>query len=160
MSAATKITPPFSADDVLPGAQFIDAYQVALPGPDMSARMAAEKMLGRSPRWISRLMSARNALVAPFGLKRPEWDELKAGNRIGIFPVISETPQQILLGFDDKHMDFRVVVSMLSGKGCEHVALTTVVRKHNLLGQVYLAVVLPFHVIIVKSMLARLERQG
>ena len=35
----------------------------------LDARQAAERMIGRAPRWIEALVALRNILVAPFGLK-------------------------------------------------------------------------------------------
>ena len=154
--AIEAITPPFPANAVLPGAQFIDTYRVALTGPPVTARAAAERMMGRSPKWVGRLMALRNRLVAPFGLRTPEWNAPKNSDMIGIFPVLSDTPAQVLLGFDDRHLDFRVVVSVSSGDVASHASITTVVRKHNLLGHIYLASIMPFHRLIVKSMLRQI----
>ena len=33
---------------------------------------------------------------------------------IGIFPVVSETPERLVAGFNDKHLDFRVVVDIVT----------------------------------------------
>ncbi len=155
--AVEAVTPPFPANAVLPGAQFIDTYRVALTGPPITARAAATRMMGRSPKWVARLMSLRNRLVAPFGLRTPDWDAPKMADMIGIFPVLSDSPGQMLLGFDDRHLDFRVVVSVSAVEDGPHASITTVVRKHNLLGHVYLASIMPFHKLIVKSMLRQIE---
>ena len=71
-----------------------------------------ERMMGRSPRWVETLLSLRNALVAPFGLKTSGAGEHAAGGLIGIFPVLSETPDRLVAGFNDHHLDFRVVVDV------------------------------------------------
>ena len=64
------------------------------------------------------------------------------------------------MGLADKHLDFRLAidVSALDERRREVVA-TTLVRTHNLLGRVYLAIVLPFHRRIVPSMIARAARR-
>jgi hypothetical protein len=58
----------------------------------------------------------------------------------------------LVAGFNDHHLDFRVVVDVAAG---EQVTATTLVKTHNFLGRLYLAIVLPFHRLIVRSMLRR-----
>ena len=110
-------------------------------------------MMGRSPRWIETLLSLRHLLVAPFGLKRSGDGEKSAGGLIGIFPVVSETPERLVTGFDDRHLDFRVVVDVATAGPGQQVTATTLVRTHNLLGRTYLAIITPFHRLIVRALL-------
>ncbi len=42
---------------LLAGAQFVDAYSIAIDGAALDARQAAEKMLARLPRWIEVLLA-------------------------------------------------------------------------------------------------------
>jgi hypothetical protein len=72
---------------------------------------------------------------------------------IGIFPVISETPERLVAGFDDRHLDFRVVVDVASSGQGQDVTATTLVLTHNLLGRTYLAIITPFHRLIARTML-------
>ena len=65
------VKPEIDTVGLLPGAQFADAYCVAVDGVTLDARHAAEKMLSRGPRWIDALLALRNHLVKPFGLKTP-----------------------------------------------------------------------------------------
>jgi hypothetical protein len=147
------IVPNADTRPLLDGAQFSDAFSIAVDNTALDARHAAEKMLARGPRWIDALMSLRNRLVAPFGLKTPSPGETTATDTVGIFPVISETPSRLVAGFNDRHLDFRVVVDVApSGQG-KRVTLTTLVLTHNLLGRVYLAIILPFHRLIARTML-------
>jgi uncharacterized protein DUF2867 len=151
-----EVEPEIDAGSLLAGAQFIDAYSVTVDGTALDARHAAEKMLAHGPRWIEALMSLRNRLVKPFGLKIPapaESAKTASAATIGIFPVLSETPDRVVAGLNDKHLDFRVVVDIAkSGRG-QRVTATTLVLTHNLLGRTYLATILPFHRLIVRSML-------
>jgi Protein of unknown function (DUF2867) len=149
------IVPDADTRALLADAQFSDAFSIAVDDTGLDARQAAEKMLARGPRWIDALMRLRNRLVAPFGLKTPAPGEAAATDTIGIFPVISETPGRLVAGFNDHHLDFRVVVDVApSGQG-KRVTLTTLVLTHNLLGRVYLAIILPFHRLIARTMLGQ-----
>jgi hypothetical protein len=121
------IKPDIDAGALLPGAQFADSYCVAVDGAALDARHAAEKMLSQGPRWIDALMALRNHLVKPFGLKTPPSNAGASAESIGIFPVVAETPDRLVAGFDDSHLDFRVVVDVAAaGKG-QRVTVTTLV---------------------------------
>jgi len=93
--------------------------------------------------------------LLPLGLKTSGAGEPATGGMIGIFPVVSETPERLVAGFNDNHLDFRVVVDVATVGAGQQVTATTLVRTHNWLGRTYLAVILPFHRLIVSSMLRR-----
>ncbi|CUX09346.1 conserved hypothetical protein [Agrobacterium tumefaciens str. CFBP 5621] len=50
-----------------------------------------------------------------------------------------------MLGFDDRHLDFRIVVDLEERGNGQMVIVTTIVRRKNLFGRLYLLVVEPFH---------------
>ena len=101
-------------------------------------------------------MRLRNLIVAPLGLKTPSHGKALAADSVGLFPVISETPGRIVAGFDDKHLDFRVIVEVTGAAPRRDVTATTLVMTHNLLGRVYLATIMPFHRIIVPAMMRQI----
>jgi hypothetical protein len=72
---------------------------------------------------------------------------------IGLFPIVSETPDRLVAGFNDKHLDFRVVVDVAASGAARNVTATTLVKTHNWLGRTYLAIILPFHRLVVRSLL-------
>jgi hypothetical protein len=147
------VQPDVDTETLLAGAQFSDAFSIMVNDAALDARHAAEMMVARGPRWIEALLNLRNRLVAPFGLKTPVPTGTSAADRIGIFPVISETPGRLVAGLNDKHLDFRLVVDVAAETNGCRVTATTLVLTHNLLGRTYLAIILPFHRLIVPSML-------
>jgi Protein of unknown function (DUF2867) len=153
MTRVHAVQPDVDTETLLAGAQFSDAFSIVVHDAALDARRAAERMVARGPRWIEALLNLRNRLVAPFGLKTPVPTATSATDRIGIFPVISETPGRIVAGLNDKHLDFRLVVDVAAEAGGRRVTATTLVLTHNLLGRTYLAIILPFHRLIVPSML-------
>ena len=154
-----EVEPDVDTAEFLAGAQFADAFHISVEGAALDARTAAQRMFGRSPRWVETLLALRNALVLPFGLKTSGADESSAADVIGIFPVVSETPQRLVAGFNDKHLDFRVVVDVAASGQGQSVTATTLVLTHNLLGRSYLAVILPFHRLIARTMLRQVAEQ-
>lgn len=148
-----QVAPNVETNVLLAGADFADAFRLALAGPTLDARQAAERMMGRSPRWVETLLVLRNALVAPFGLKTSGAGYSATTDAIGIFPVLSETPDRLVAGFDDSHLDFRVIVDVSACGDGQQVTATTLVRTNNWLGRIYLAVILPFHRRVVRALL-------
>jgi hypothetical protein len=148
-----EITPAVDADVVLAGAQFADAFCVQISDRNLDARHAAERMLAHQPSWAEALLALRNFLVAPLGLKTSGAGLVPPRDMIGIFPVVRETPDRLIAGFNDRHLDFRVVVDVTAPGGVRQVTLTTLVKTHNWLGRIYLAIILPFHRLIVPALL-------
>ncbi len=148
-----EVDPNVDHGALLAGAQFVDAYSIAIDDAALDARQAAEKMLARAPRWIEMLLALRNFLVAPLGLKTSAPDEPGARDIIGIFPVVRQTPDRLVTGFNDKHLDFRLVVDVASTGDTQRITATTLVLTHNLLGRTYLAIIRPFHRLVVPAML-------
>jgi Protein of unknown function (DUF2867) len=148
-----EVAPDVDPSPLLAGALFVDAYRVAVDGHALDARIAAEKIFARSPRWIEALLRLRNLVVAPFGLKTSGRGEPASGGMVGIFPVVSETPQRLVAGFNDHHLDFRVVVDVAAVADGQEVIMTTLVKTHNWLGRIYLIVIMPFHRLIARTML-------
>ncbi len=141
----------------LPCADWADCYELLVPGCGLTATLAARRTMGDFPGWVRALMRLRNAIVRPFGLKGsgpPNTREM-----IGIFPVLSRSDEQMVLGFDDTHLNFRIVVDVRpAGDTQQVVNVTTLVHRKILLGKLYLAVITPFHRLIVRTMLDRLSR--
>ena len=152
-----EITPAVDADTLLSGAQFADAFCVEVADRDLDARRAAERMMARQPRWAEALVSLRNFLVSPLGLKTSGATPGAPREMIGIFPVVSETPDRLIAGFNDSHLDFRVVVDVTTPGGIRQVTLTTLVKTHNWMGRTYLAIIIPFHRLIVPALLRQVK---
>ena len=153
MSDVRKVEPRTDTRPALSGAQFSDAFSITVD-ENLDARHAAERMMAGKSWWIDALLVVRNIIVAPFGLKDGKHKDACL-DVIGIFPVVSETPERLVAGFDDKHLDFRVVVDVAGATPGRSVTATTLVMTHNLLGRVYLTIIMPFHKIVVRTMLRR-----
>ena len=136
---AIPAVPCADAERILPGYQFADAYKV--PAPHGVDAIAATRMaFARGPWWIRTLMGLRNRLGRAVGLKPAP----ASG-----FPVISQSVDEVLMGFNDKHLDFRIVVAVAGG----FATVTTIVRWHNAWGRAYLAAIMPFHRAIAARMI-------
>lgn len=126
---------------------FVDCF--ATEG-NISPRTAAEEIVD-FPSWARWLVKLRGIVTAPFGLDQ---DGPEAGDKLGFFPVESETETEVIAGFNDKHLDFRVSVICENGQ----LSLATWVHPHNIGGRIYLATILPFHILIARNGVARAAR--
>lgn len=122
---------------------FVDCY--AKPSTRPLDQAAARAFT--FPAWVSALMRLRNLLVAPFGLNT----KITNPNRIGIFPLVTRSENELILGLDDSHLDFRI--SVLRQDGMLYFA--TWVRTKNRFGRLYLRSIMPFHILIVRNALSR-----
>jgi hypothetical protein len=111
-------------------------------------------------------MTLRNKTVSLFGLKdlggmgdfnsaKPDTDYLP-GDRVGIFTLISNTPDEVLLGDSDKHLDVVLSIYKTNQDSDCSIVVTTVVHTHNLLGKAYMLPVTPLHKLIAPAVLSRL----
>jgi hypothetical protein len=145
---------------------YTDAYLARLPaGRRYTLDEAIALVFTTVPGWVKRLMQLRNALVRPFGLKVGAPREapgrggpLLPGARVGIFRVFDRRPNELLLGEDDRHLDFRVSVLLRNDGEAQWATVTTVVSFHNSLGRAYFALVRPFHQMIVPALMRRALR--
>lgn len=143
----------------LANADWADAYQVNLEAGRRfdTARDAAEAIVHAFPKATNYLLALRGIIMAPFGLKGPGHIDAMKVDRVGFFPIMNEKADSITAGFDDSHLDFRIVVDLGEEGSLQTVKLATIIRRHNWVGKTYLAVILPFHRWIIQSALARLE---
>jgi hypothetical protein len=141
----------------LPEADWADCYQLRVDDRMMTAGDAARAMLGHFPAWVRVLMALRNALVAPLGIKPSTAHSPGDMEMIGIFPVVSRSPSEIVLGFDDRHLDFRAVITVEDDGDGRLVSATTLVKRKILIGRLYLVAITPFHNLVVRSALGRLK---
>jgi hypothetical protein len=139
----------------LPSVDYFDVFSTQL-GSDVSLEEVARRVFARRP---PRLMHLRDALVRPFGLKtspkgpRPP-PRFVPGERIGLFTLFQHSEQELLLGEDDRHLDFRVCLRVANGEA----SLATAVRFRSLFGRAYFFLVRPFHALVVRGMLRRATR--
>jgi hypothetical protein len=155
----SKITPRLP-HPALPQADWADCYQLSVPAASLTAIEAARLMLGYTPFWISSLMRLRNLIVGPLlGLRTDTHDLPEGAEMIGIFPVLSQSERQVVVGFDDRHLDFRIVIDVEETGGGKRVSAMTLVQRKILIGRLYLAAITPFHNLIVSTALAGLNNK-
>lgn len=136
---------------------YTDTYYHTIHAPqnqvDIDAVAAAFGQSG--PRWVDHLMALRDRIVALVGLKTANSiDENDGRERVGMFSVLGRRADEILLGEDDSHLNFRISITLEPLGECDkRIGVTTAVKIHNRLGRCYFFFVKPAHRIIVPRML-------
>ena len=161
----TQIEPPpeCGVSGWFSGVDLVDSCAVPLAG-DAAADMdtLAMSALGHPPSWVRSLLFIRDAVMSLFGVKSSGdfRRSPRRRDRIDFFPVLSRSATEIILGADDRHLDFRLsLLRRQASHGMPLLVATTVVHCHNRLGRWYLATIMPFHRLIVRSSLRRIEER-
>ncbi|MFH0733276.1 MAG: DUF2867 domain-containing protein [bacterium] len=157
---------------------YFDSYEAIIKDKNnlLGISDIAKAFLKLGPKWIDYLLIIRNKIVSLFGLKttnnidKTKYSDIlnfEPEERIGIFKVFSKTNNEIILGEDDKHLNFRVSLFLEESKinkTDKIITVTTVVKYNNWLGRLYFFPVKPFHKLIVqitmKKNLQELEKNS
>ena len=147
---------------------YVDSFSGVFADPhhQITVTHVAKAFFSSGPTWIGSLFVLRNKIVALFGLKVPEnvtnrQEQLNnfkclPGERLGLFKVFDATDNEVILGEDDKHLNFRVSLFLARAPldpTLKELTITTTVEFHNWFGRLYFLPVRPFHSLIVPTML-------
>jgi hypothetical protein len=138
---------------------YADTYTIAVD-PRHTLDTLAYGVFGTLPRWVRHLLSLRDRLMKPLGLvtraERPA-SELEAalvpGACLGFFPVLKRGADELLLGENDRHLDFRVGIIRTQQRGGTWLSVTTAVQFHGWPGHLYFVPVRPFHALIMQRLM-------
>lgn len=131
-------------------ADYCDKYQKHLSPATLSVDRLFDFMFVQFPKPVAWLLKLRAKLVRPLGLKESvSFHDL----------VIERNDEEIILGLNDRHLDFYVsVFCSCPDNAAQDVEVSTVVNFNNALGRVYFAFIYIFHKLIVGSLLRRAIR--
>ncbi len=142
--------------DLLPTIDFADTFSTTNHTDDMET--VTKLVLDNRAKWIDTLLVLRNKIVRFFGLKTtiPEdySTDFKVGGYVSFFQIYSITENKIILGANDKHLNFRVVIRNEFSNNY-NIKVVTLVEYNNSFGKFYMAIVKPFHKIVLKSMVKK-----
>lgn len=145
------------------GADLLDAFAIRLPAEASNdVEVLARAAFERQAWWIRALTCLRDMVMVTVGVTSSRAVGLAAAARgpvIGYLPVLSMSATELVVGADDRHLDFRATIQLRADAENERELVTgTVVHCHNRLGRVYLATIAPFHRVIVRANLERAVR--
>jgi Protein of unknown function (DUF2867) len=153
---------------------FIDSFAGHVLDNDntITIQKVGKAFFTSSPKWVDKLFTFRNKVVSIFGLKtsgkitdrKTQLDNFKCevGEQLGLFKVFSCTKNEVVLGEDDKHLNFRVSLFIENDKidnRQKTLTTSTAVEFNNWFGKLYFLPVRPFHKVIVPVMLKGIIRE-
>ena len=136
-------------------ADYTDTFERELIGRNaVTPDMLIQAVFLHPPRWVGGLMKLRNVLVKPFGLKND-------GLETHFTEMIRcRNDRETAFGMNDKHLCFYASAWCSEKTGDrQKIGVTTVVKYNNTLGKVYFFVIKPFHKLIIRSLLNRIDSQ-
>lgn len=162
MKKAKEIPDKSIAKNGFGAIDYFDTYCIELITDNTVDAITTE--LFEAPKWVNRFMDFRNSIVRFWGLEASSLHHSKikrvylVGEKAIRFIVIDRSEYEIVMEKKDKHLDFRVSVFLQENSGTSTVYLSTLVLFNNVWGRVYFFLVKPFHRVMVKSILTRLEK--
>ncbi|HMS66889.1 MAG TPA: DUF2867 domain-containing protein [Saprospiraceae bacterium] len=153
---------------------YVDSFQGEFSDVENKIHVidAAKAFFSSGPKWVGKLFDLRNKIVSVFGLKtagdqkdrKSQLENFKwqIGEQLGLFKVYDANDHEIVMGEDDKHLNFRVSMFLNekpSDPTKKQLTISTVVQFNNWFGKLYFLPVRPFHKIIVPVMLRGIIKQ-
>jgi hypothetical protein len=115
-----------------------------------------------TPKWINSLFAIRNKIASLFGLKTEMPNDYnknyKVGGYVKFFKIFSISDNEVILGADDSHLNFRAVINN-DKSDSYNIKVITLVEYNNLKGKIYMGIIKPFHRQIVKIMVTNAYKQ-
>lgn len=147
------IRPEWLIASALDRVDFQDAFAIEVdPSLPADPQWWADRMLADPPKSVAALMGARNLVMKPFGLKTGELDESGENE---VFKPLDRTESELLVGADDRHLNFRGNIVTEAGVGKLTLTLGTVVKFNNRFGRLYFLPVKPMHAHVIVPMMLR-----
>ena len=147
------------------GAYFAHCAGIALPCAPASALQAYRDLAALVPGWFEGLMVMRNRAMRMLGMKdlgrigATGAGDVCVGDKIGIFTVFGHTPDEIVLGDEDRHLRVTLSLQLKREDGAARLYCATVVERPNRLGRFYMLPVNPIHRLIVPYLLEHYARR-
>lgn len=147
---------------------YVDVFMETIEDPNnkITSTDLCKTFFGKSsPKWVNMLMAFRDKVVSIFGLKtsdkRTNTQDFKCevGERMGIFEIFAKTEKEVILGENDKHLNFRVSLFLEPKGQTKNIIIATVVAYNNWFGRFYFSIVKHFHKLIVPTMLKRMIKE-
>lgn len=145
------------------GYDYKDSFCYPLQRNDVETWELVAAFFMSVPKWVDSLMWLRNRLVSLFGLKGGGIDpaQLKPpyleGQQIGVFKILMLSENEVVLGEEDRHLDFKT--SLLIRQDADNeLVISNIVRLNNVLGKFYFSIVKHVHQLIVLMIIKRMAK--
>ena len=170
MSQVIEVPVPVACNllHALKAVHFCDAFQAPVSNPELGPQDVYRAVFACVPAWVRVLFKVRGIVASMLGLRHggdagfllaPD-ASFQIGQRAGMFSIRSIEPNELIVGDNDKHLDFRLPIFRSTSNGIEVATVSTAVEIHNTVGKIYMVVVKPFHRYIARAMIQRAVNAG
>lgn len=144
-----------------------DNFAIQLHGPVDLDRLPV-LFFKSFPSWFRGLMLLREVLARPFGLKTAHGMDIikqmrefkgKVGESIAVFQVMGKNETELMMGEDDKHLNFRLSFFTIPNERGTEVQMATTVKYTSWMGDAYFFLVRPIHRIAMPILLRRMQER-
>ncbi|MDG1398955.1 MAG: DUF2867 domain-containing protein [Polaribacter sp.] len=146
--------------DLLTKIDFVDIF--ATTNHTNNLEEITNLVFNTTPKWVNSLFVLRNRIAGLFGLKTEvpnnNNQNFKVGGYIKFFKIYSISDTEIILGADDLHLNFRVLIND-DKSDSYNIKIITLVEYNNLKGKIYMSIIKPFHRQIVKRMIKNAHKE-
>ncbi len=142
---------------------YIDCFEGELLNSNIQISDVAASFFKSSPKWVEQLFRLRHAIVRHIGLKTEmlnidkDLGVIKEGDKIGFFKVYKVLENEIMMGENDSHLNFKCSILITRGEKTQ-LSVTTAVTFNNRFGRVYFMLIKTFHKLIVGVMMKNVLR--
>lgn len=133
--------------ELIERAYFRDSYRAPLSRRELGIVDVFFGIFAHHPLWMKLLLIVRNKVASLAGLDAPTASEILhveikdryvVGEKIGVWPIFSLSEDEVVIGRNNKHMDFRLSVLKVPDGDRTSVVVSTICTVHNLTGKLYL----------------------
>jgi len=161
MAKVTSYKKPPSGSILLKNWQeydYLDCFSVQLPKPE-TVDSALTRFFGKTNGGVV-YISNEKGQINKYRLEKNNEDlsdiYYQVVSKAVMFNVIDRTKTEIVLGKEQKHLDFRTTI-LVENTGRETIMYSaTAVRYNKLTGQIYFFFVKPFHRLLIKFFLKKI----
>lgn len=152
---------------LIKNAEYRDIFTTVIIDKSITPEESTEAFFNTFPQWGHYLMVLRNWIVKYFGLETSDDTErkiitcppkLKKGDRVAFFEVIERTNNSIYMGATDKHLCATVGIILCKIHNKTFITIETEVVFHNRFGHIYFWIIKPFHILLIKHCLCKMEK--
>ncbi len=164
----SKIPAVSVLNGVFPRIDYQDCYAMDVYRNDIELNDVVRCFFTTAPAWVVKLMKLRDNLGKMVGLKTnnaleksssdPNISSFKPGEKFGLFQILERNENEVIMGTDDKHLNFRVSIFLSDQGPAKKISISTIVVLHNSFGRAYMKMVTPFHKMVVPGMMNKIYK--
>ncbi len=144
-----------------------DSFRALCKNQSITVNDVLKSFFTSAPPWVIFSMKIRDKIASVLNLKvngikdhnaMIQNSNFNVGESYGLFTITEKTDQEVIMGTDDRHLNFRVSLYVEKIDQHTYIYISTIVQINNKVGWLYFNTIDLFHKIIVKKFLKNICR--